>query len=164
MMKLNQLFALFLVVAIGGLALAACSPTTSEPTVQPTTMEPAGETPAVEPTGDVATTEPTEEPTAEPTEEPLAAVSFSTDILPLLQSRCVNCHGGERIEEGLDQTSYTGLMAGSVNGPVVIAGDAENSLLVQLVTEGKMPKRGPKLTPIEVQLIVDWINSGALDN
>jgi len=27
-----------------------------------------------------------------------------------------------------------------------------------------MPKRGPKLTPDQVQLVVDWINQGALDN
>jgi len=33
-----------------------------------------------------------------------------------------------------------------------------------MVTTQKMPKRGPKLTPDQVQLITDWVNQGALDN
>jgi hypothetical protein len=60
--------------------------------------------------------------------------------------------------------TYASLMAGSENGPVITPGDAANSLLVELVTNQKMPKRGPKLTPPQVQLIMDWVNQGALDN
>jgi hypothetical protein len=55
-------------------------------------------------------------------------------------------------------------MAGSENGPVVAPSDAANSRLAQMVSNGKMPKRGPKLTPDQVQLIVDWINQGAKNN
>jgi len=55
-------------------------------------------------------------------------------------------------------------MAGSDNGPVVIPGDVKNSLLVELITTQEMPKRGPKLTPLQIQLITDWVNQGALDN
>ena len=93
-----------------------------------------------------------------------ASVSFANDILPLLESRCINCHGGERTQEGLDMKTHAAIMAGSKNGPVVAPGDAANSTMAQLVLEGKMPKRGPKLTPDQVQLIVDWINQGAQDN
>ncbi|PKO07098.1 MAG: hypothetical protein CVU41_03250 [Chloroflexi bacterium HGW-Chloroflexi-3] len=46
-------------------------------------------------------------------------------------------------------TSFAGLMAGSVNGAVVIPGDAENSLFVELVASQEMPKRGAKLTPCD---------------
>jgi hypothetical protein len=76
----------------------------------------------------------------------------------------VNCHGGDRTEEGLVLKTHGDLMAGSDNGPVVAPGDAENSLLVELVTTQKMPKRGPKLTPPQIQLITDWVNQGALNN
>jgi hypothetical protein len=55
-------------------------------------------------------------------------------------------------------------MAGSENGLVIVPGDAENSLLVELVATQEMPKRGPKLTPPQVQIITDWVNQGALDN
>ena len=60
--------------------------------------------------------------------------------------------------------SYADIMAGSDNGPVIVPGDADNSLMVELLLANKMPKRGPKLTPPQTQLIVDWVNQGALDN
>jgi hypothetical protein len=71
---------------------------------------------------------------------------------------------GEFVSEGLDMNTYDSLMAGSQNGPVIVPGEANDSLLVQKVTEGKMPKRGPKLTPAQIQLITDWIDAGALNN
>ena len=71
---------------------------------------------------------------------------------------------GEHVSEGLDMNTYETLMAGSQNGPVIVPGDADDSLLIQKVTEGKMPKRGPKLTPAQIQIIIDWINAGALNN
>jgi hypothetical protein len=60
--------------------------------------------------------------------------------------------------------THASLIAGSDNGPVIVPGDAANSLLVEMVATQKMPKRGPKLTPPQVQLITDWVNQGALDN
>ena len=92
------------------------------------------------------------------------AVSFASDVLPIFESRCKNCHGGNRIEEGLDLLTYADLMKGSKNGPVVLPGNATNSLLIELLVNQKMPKRGPKLTPSQIQPIIDWINQGALEN
>ena len=93
-----------------------------------------------------------------------ATISFVSDILPLLESRCINCHGGDRTEEGLILKTHAEIMVGSENGSVVMPGDAANSLLAELILTQKMPKRGPKLTPPQVQLVIDWINQGALDN
>jgi mono/diheme cytochrome c family protein len=109
------------------------------------------------------TAEPTEAPTAEPAAQ-VSAVSFANDVFPILQSRCINCHGGNRTEEGLSLKTYAEIMKGSQNGLVISAGDANNSLLAELISDQKMPKRGPKLTPPQIQLIIDWINQGALDN
>lgn len=58
---------------------------------------------------------------------------------PILKSRCVNSHDGERVEEGLLLRTYEELMAGSANGPVIVPGDPENSLLVQIIVKQKMP-------------------------
>ena len=46
---------------------------------------------------------------------------------PSFESRCINCHGGDRTEKGLVLKTYTDLMAGSENGPVVTPGDAADS-------------------------------------
>jgi|GEM_PF-287420 len=98
------------------------------------------------------------------TDMPVSGVSFADDIAPILKARCINCHGGQKTEEGLDLTSYGLLMTGSKNGAVVIPGDATRSLLGKALIEREMPKRGPKLSPEQAQLIIDWINQGALDN
>lgn len=95
---------------------------------------------------------------------PATEVSYSRDVYPILESRCAACHMGEFVSEGLDMNTYESLLEGSQNGPVIIPGDVGNSLLVKMVTEGKMPKRGPKLTPAQIQILSDWINAGAPDN
>jgi len=144
------------------LLLAACggsAPATTEAPA-PATEAPAAQAPAQEAT-------PTNAPEPAPTEAAASTsgeISFAKDILPILESRCINCHGGQRTSEGLDIKTYEALMAGSQNGSVVIPGDAANSSFVTLSAEGKMPKRGPKLTPAEVQLLTDWVNAGAPNN
>lgn len=91
-------------------------------------------------------------------------VSFVNVVLPILQNRCVKCHGGERTEEGLVLATYADVMAGSVNGPVIVPGNAEDSYLVEQIVSGDMPKRAPRLLPAEIRFITDWVNSGAPDN
>jgi hypothetical protein len=153
--------------------LAACSaaPVTQvEPTAAFTSIEATSEPPVVNeviPTGTIV-----EQPSPTATTQPTATdtppednfVSFSNDVFPIIQFRCLNCHGGEKIEEGLNMSDYLGLMNGSINGTIVTPGDAENSLFVEMVASQKMPKRGAKLTPAQVQLFRDWVNQGALEN
>ncbi len=151
-----------LLAACGTQTTEAPASSTGEP-VSPTDAPSAADTAvppadAASPTVVIPTTPPTE------ASAQTATVSFANDVLPILQSRCWNCHGGDRTEEGLNLTTFAGIMAGSENGPVVVPGDADNSLLAEQVVSQEMPKRGPKLTPPQVQVILDWINQGALDN
>ncbi|MBN2116005.1 MAG: hypothetical protein JW730_05530 [Anaerolineales bacterium] len=129
----------------------------------PATSVPTDPLPATDTAAPTEPAQATEAPATQPAAEG-ATVSFANDVLPIIESRCVNCHGGDRTQEGLDLKTHASLMAGSENGPVVTPGDAANSLLVELIVNQKMPKRGPKLTPPQVQLITDWINQGALEN
>ena len=162
---------LFIILLLIGL-LTACGtqPTdapASTPTEKPATpTQAATDTPAPTDTAiPTNTTVPTD--TAIPATQgasQAATVSFASDIQPLLKSRCGSCHGGSKTEEGLNLLSYETIIKGSDSGPVIIAGAADKSLLVDLVSTQEMPKRGPKLTPPQIQLIVDWVNEGALDN
>ncbi len=165
-----KLFRILIITSV--FLLSACS-TNSEVPPEPTTP------PTLE---QLSVTEELESPTLSPTEteevlpssttvptdtvavEVESGVSFSNDVFPIINNRCMNCHGGEKIEEGLNMSSYMGLMAGSVNGSVVIPGDPENSLFIELVATQKMPKRGAKLTPALVQIFSEWVAQGALDN
>ena len=151
-------------ILIFGLISACGSQPTEAPASSPTEI-PATPTDAPLPTETVIPTI-VIPPTTPPTESSgqTASVSFSNDILPILQSRCINCHGGDRVEKGLILKTFADIMSGSENGSVVTPGDADNSKLAELIVSQKMPKRGPKLTPPQVQIIIDWINQGALDN
>lgn len=156
-----------IIFAIFAIFLTACGASaTSAPATEPSApASTVTETPAppIEPTATLALPTDTAVPAASDT--PTAAtVSFANDVMPILQSRCFNCHGGEDVKEGLSFASYETLMAGSINGPVVVPGDPANSLLIQLIQNGKMPKRGPKLTPGQLQILIDWILAGALNN
>jgi len=153
---------ILILILIAGL-ISACG---SQPTEAPATAtDIPTETPLPTDTAVPTVTDaPTEIPTETPPAEP-AMISYDAKVKPILLSRCVVCHGGSRgTEEGLNMISYESLIAGSDNGPVIIPGDAEGSLLIELITKQEMPKRGPKLTPPQVQLITDWVNQGALDN
>lgn len=95
---------------------------------------------------------------------PQADISYSKDVYPILESRCGKCHMGSFTSENLNMETYDSLMAGSQNGVVIVAGNAKESLLARKILKGEMPKRGPKLTPAQVQIIIDWINAGAPNN
>ena len=71
---------------------------------------------------------------------------------------------GEFTSKNLNMETYESLMKGSQNGPVIIPGSARESLLAQKISKGQMPKRGPKLTSEQIQIIIDWINAGAQNN
>ena len=157
---MNSWKARFAVLLLAAGLVSACA---AQPTVEST----------VPPTEEVvaATQAPTDPPAATNTSAPATeaaaggtTVSFATDVLPIFESRCLNCHGGQRTEHGLSLRTYADAMTGSEGGSVIVPGDADNSNLVELIAAQKMPKRGPKLTPSQVQVIIDWVNQGALNN
>ncbi len=110
-------------------------------------------------------------PADAPTPVVQEAPSFATDIMPIFERSCVSCHGGFNEEAGevvteemLDMTTYEGLMGGSQWGTVIEPGDAENSILYDMVLEGDMPEEGDPLPQEEIDLIGAWIDAGAENN
>ena len=87
---------------------------------------------------------------------------YEKNIRPLLQERCVACHGGDDAEAELDLRSLASLVRGSRTGPVVIEGAAEKSILIRKVTSHAMPPagEGQPLTDSEIQTIRSWIDRG----
>ncbi|MBI5351535.1 MAG: c-type cytochrome [Chloroflexi bacterium] len=95
-----------------------------------------------------------------------STVSFNDQVLPIFQAKCSMCHSSATTFGGWDSTSYQAVMTSGDNAPEVIAGDPDNSYLMQLLqaTNGAfMPPTG-KLSDEEIQIIMDWILAGALDN
>lgn len=102
---------------------------------------------------------------------PYQDVSYAADVVPILEARCWSCHGADdprtgepKIEEGLDMTTYEGLMKGSEYGPIVEPGGPDASLMLEMISSGDMPKIGDMLRPQEIEIIRNWIAEGALNN
>jgi hypothetical protein len=85
-------------------------------------------------------------------------LTYDATIGPLFKSRCGACHGENGLQ-GLNLTTYETAMKGSVNGPVIIPGDAAGSPLIQKQS-GSTPHFG-LLTPEDLAVVTDWINAGA---
>lgn len=88
---------------------------------------------------------------------------FQKKVAPLLEARCLRCHG-EKAEGGLSLASAEKLAAGGDSGPVVEPGKPEESLLLQAVGGEKpsMPKGGKPLSADEVAVLRRWIEQGAV--
>lgn len=157
---------ILILILITGLISACGSQATEAPVSTPTEVPATATLASTDTPAPTDTSVPTETAVSTETSSATAGeVSFANDIQPIIQTRCQTCHGGDRgVEEGLDMSSYANIMAGSDNGPVVLAGNADGSLMVEMLIQNKMPKRGPKLTAEQVQLFIDWINQGALNN
>lgn len=140
--------------------LAACGGQSPSEPVLPT-MEEAQPIPI--PTLTPAPAVETEPSAAAPAPE-TATVSFANDVMPIFSASCNTCHGGDQTKAGLDLTTYTSLMAGSMQGAVIFPGSPSQSVLVQQVVDGEMPKRGDKLTAEQIQVISDWVAAGAPNN
>ncbi|MEA2001043.1 MAG: c-type cytochrome [Actinomycetota bacterium] len=94
----------------------------------------------------------------------IGAPRYTIDVLPIFEVRCVACHG---TAGGWDASTWFSAVGSGDNAPVVIPGDAENSILAQMMLgthpEGILMPPDGKLPDALVQLVVDWIEGGALE-
>ena len=87
--------------------------------------------------------------------------TFESDILPILKTKCIVCHGGQTPQAQLDLQSKQSIITGGKSGRAMIVSSSEKSLLVEKVLSGSMPPVGEKLTVAEIALIRLWIDKGA---
>lgn len=87
-------------------------------------------------------------------------VDFQRQIVPLLVSHCLECHGQSDPAGDLSLSRQATAQRGGVSGPAVVAGDPEASELWQMVASDQMPPEEP-LAAAEKQLLRRWIEQGA---
>ena len=101
---------------------------------------------------------------------PLNRPVFAALVEPILQQRCVACHGPEKHKADLRLDTLEALLKGGQNGPVLKAGHAEESSLLQRILlpldhDGHMPPESePQPTASEMRLLESWINARAPSN
>ena len=80
-------------------------------------------------------------------QEELTKVSYISDVKPIMDARCLSCHGAGNFPELKNYTDVSNHAA----------------MVKSEVASGSMPK-GAVLTPAQIKSIVDWVDEGALDN
>lgn len=88
---------------------------------------------------------------------------FAEKVEPLLTTRCLKCHGGEKTRGGLRVDGRSALLKGGELGPAIDLDEPGESLLLKAVRyeDGlEMPPSG-RLPDEEVKILADWIAAGA---
>ena len=95
-----------------------------------------------------------------------APVSFRREIAPILQQKCVACHGPDKTKGGFQLHTFAVLMKGGESkAPSVTSGQPARSKLLELIAtqdaDDRMPQKDDPLTPTQIALIERWIQEGA---
>ncbi|MFL5243334.1 MAG: PSD1 and planctomycete cytochrome C domain-containing protein [Gemmataceae bacterium] len=88
---------------------------------------------------------------------------FEKTIRPLLAANCLSCHNAAKHKGGLVLETEAGLIKGGDSGPAVKPGDAEKSLLIELIRYNgdiKMPPKS-KLPDKAIAELTKWVKIGA---
>ena len=85
--------------------------------------------------------------------------TFQTHVFPILEAKCVRCHGAQRRDGKLDLRTLDAIRQGGVSGPAIKPGNPTKSLLIELIHYDEMPprKEQPRVTPAELKLLRSWI-------
>jgi len=96
-----------------------------------------------------------------PTLKPIQSVTWDGGVGELMETKCGTCHNDSAKLGGLDLTSYQAGLAGGNSGPGFVPGDSDNSLIIIRQEAGDHPGQ---LAPEELELLREWIDSGAPEN
>jgi hypothetical protein len=88
---------------------------------------------------------------------------FRAQVATVLEQRCLHCHGTEAPKGGLSLSSRAGLLRGGENGPAVVPGKPDESLLLEMVSGDapEMPRKEKPLSKDQVAGLRRWVEQGA---
>ncbi len=100
-------------------------------------------------------------------EAKLEAIDFATQVQPLLNARCYECHGNGKSKGKLALDSKESIFRERDGGAVVMAGDPQGSGLLARIAlpahdDDAMPPEGDRLSADEQALLARWIREGAV--
>jgi len=96
-----------------------------------------------------------------------AAVDFETQILPILERSCIECHGPDKEKAGMRVDSRGALITGGDSGiPGIEVGKPDESFIIEVLRDSdpefRMPYDADPLPEEEIVLIEQWISEGAI--
>ncbi len=94
-------------------------------------------------------------------------VIYTELIHPILEEKCISCHGSKKKKSGLRMDTYRHMLAGGDEGECLVPGDLKKSGLITtlhlpLDDDLRMPPQDkPQLTNDEIKLLEWWVKAGA---
>ncbi|MDZ7647678.1 MAG: DUF1553 domain-containing protein [Cytophagales bacterium] len=97
---------------------------------------------------------------------PSDKIDYNTQVKPILNKKCITCHGGVKREAEFSLLFRQEALAVTESGnKAIIPGDAEHSELIRRINlsdpEERMPYKKEPLTKEEVEILTQWIKEGA---
>ena len=97
---------------------------------------------------------------------PHAEVDFNAEVRPLLNDKCLGCHGGVKQAGGFSMLfPEEAVQPGESGRPPIVPGHPDSSEIMNRVThhdpEERMPAEGAPLNQEEIELLETWIAQGA---
>jgi hypothetical protein len=93
-------------------------------------------------------------------------VDYSADVKPIINKKCIACHGGVKAKAGFSLLFREDALANTESGrPAIIPGDPGNSEMIRRINlkdpEERMPYKHEKLSEREISILTRWIKQGA---
>ncbi len=93
--------------------------------------------------------------------------NLNLKIRAIWTNKCYSCHSSEKMKGELALDNLEGVLAGGIDGPVLVKGNASKSDIIRRLKLPKghhdaMPEKGEPLTPLQIRAISIWIDHGAV--
>jgi predicted nucleic acid-binding Zn-ribbon protein len=88
-------------------------------------------------------------------------ISFKDQIAPIFHNRCVACHNIRNSQGRYNMANFDAMVSESESGHAISPGQADLSLLVQMIEDGSMPFDADPLSAEEIALVRRWVDLGA---
>jgi mono/diheme cytochrome c family protein len=93
-------------------------------------------------------------------------VDYSADVKPILNKRCITCHGGVKAKAGFSVLFREDALAKTESGKyAIVPGDPGASEMIRRIKhndpEERMPYKHEKLSDEEISILTRWIKQGA---
>src|SRR5687768_16178366 len=106
---------------------------------------------------------------AAPASTPEGIEFFEKKVRPVLAESCYECHSAtsKKLKGGLLLDARDSVLKGGDNGPAIVPGDPEKSLLIKAVRytdpDLQMPPKDKKLPASQIADLEAWVKMGAPD-